>query len=176
MPGERASGIGARPAARPLPPTVTHLRHERPAEADRGAALPPVVSGRQPVRGAVPPAEAEIILDDDTGLAPPVGTVAPAPAADVDAYQPDLAAIGVPSEDSSFDDAGFESGAERPAAVALPPEPSRTERVAERLEALARDLRAEGGRALRHRMEHGSRFEAVIAAVLAGYLSAGEGH
>ncbi|HEX7120436.1 MAG TPA: hypothetical protein VF212_16710 [Longimicrobiales bacterium] len=108
--------------------------------------------------------------------ASPVASAQEPPADDADAFPIDAFII---PEDADHLPAGVDS-APAPHATPLskklmqPLPEDRAARLADRLEAIARRLRADGPAALGKDLESHDRFDALLAGVLAGYLAAGD--
>lgn len=137
---------------------------EQTAASDEGAA---------PVEQALPESSAPVF---ETALSQDFGV------ADTEAESEDSEAFPIEAfiipDDSERMPAGFETESLSPSEpisnVASPATLDRTSRLADRLEALARKLRAQGPAALGNGLDSGDRFDAVLAGLLAGYLAAGD--
>lgn len=155
---------------------------EEAAEGER--PLPPFFAGDEteaPAREEPVPEVAEPERD-----APGIGTAPEAAPEHAEPAETEAFPFEQPVEEASpdtdddfpveaFDVPEFRSEEPAEAAPATTPDMGAADAVADRLEALANRLRAEGPGALSREVEMGDRFDALLAGMVAGYLAAREG-
>lgn len=191
MAGDAPSGHNAGSGSPFLPPVFTY-RPGPSVETASAPAAPPTPPRREE---APPPASPVRPANPQRPEAATAPTPDPAvehatvvrETASEDAHAPDtnlgegdgesfpIDAFIIPEEADRLP-AGMSAPSSRQDPLSTSPEPAfdRATRLADRLEALARRLRAEGPAALGAGIEFGDRFDAVLTGLLAGYLAAGD--
>ena len=167
MAGDAHGGRPAGPGSI-LPPVFT--RWSEPV-AEKGSAAPEARDAA-PGPGAIPP-----FLDPVGGRSSAPSPAPAAPAADEEDSFP-IEAFIIPEEAERLPSGvgSVPSAHTTPLSKKLmqPLPESRAARLAERLESIARRLRADGLAALDQDLRSPNRFDALLAGVLAGYLAAGD--
>lgn len=200
MAGDAQSAPDAGSGGSFLPPVFTHWSGSEPETASSSdpVALPFLPEGETSIEQASAVPDQRSTTPESTGgpeVAAPVESAPipePAPAeafggvdfaeADDDDAGDDAEAFPIDAfiipDDSERMPAGVGSGtAAQPETISNAPRSAtldRAQRLADRLEALAHRLRAQGPAALGTGLESGDRFDAVLTGLLAGYLAAGD--